>query len=148
MLRTDKYSQHSLIIRPVWQNRLLFVCKLSGCGFESHCCHLNFRCRVCFEQGVPWHSGNECRFTLKRVRDMLITYSQMHHRTDKYSQHINYLARLAKWLSVRLQTNWLWVPIPLLSLKPQLWRLFRARSFSTFRQLKSVNTFWNAYVPW
>ena len=26
------------------------------------------------------------RFTLKRVRDMIITYSQMH-RTDKYSQH-------------------------------------------------------------
>ena len=28
----------------------------------------------------------ECRFTLKRVRDMIKTYSQMH-RTDKYSQH-------------------------------------------------------------
>ena len=28
----------------------------------------------------------ECGFTLKRVRDMIKTYSQMH-RTDKYSQH-------------------------------------------------------------
>ena len=28
----------------------------------------------------------ECGFTLKRVRDMIITYSQMH-RTDKFSQH-------------------------------------------------------------
>ena len=28
----------------------------------------------------------ECGFTLKRVRDMINTYSQMH-RTDKYSQH-------------------------------------------------------------
>ena len=28
----------------------------------------------------------ECGFTLKRVRDKIITYSQMH-RTDKYSQH-------------------------------------------------------------
>ena len=28
----------------------------------------------------------ECRFTLKRVRDMMKTYSQMH-RTDKDSQH-------------------------------------------------------------
>ena len=27
----------------------------------------------------------ECRFTLKRVRDMIVTYSQMQ-RTDKYSQ--------------------------------------------------------------
>ena len=28
----------------------------------------------------------ECGFTLKRVRDMTRTYSQMH-RTDKYSEH-------------------------------------------------------------
>ena len=28
----------------------------------------------------------ECGFTLKRVRDMIKTYSQMY-RTDKYSQH-------------------------------------------------------------
>ena len=28
----------------------------------------------------------ECGFTLKRIRDMIRTYSQMHH-TDKYSQH-------------------------------------------------------------
>ena len=28
----------------------------------------------------------ECGFTLKSVRDMIRTYSQMH-RTDKYSQH-------------------------------------------------------------
>ena len=28
----------------------------------------------------------ECAFTLKRVRDMTRTYSQMH-RTDKYSEH-------------------------------------------------------------
>ena len=28
----------------------------------------------------------ECGFTLKRIRDMIKTYSQMH-RTDKYSQH-------------------------------------------------------------
>ena len=30
----------------------------SGCGFESNCSHLHFRFRACFEQGVPWHSGN------------------------------------------------------------------------------------------
>ena len=28
----------------------------------------------------------ECGFTLKRVRDMIRTYSQMHH-IDKYSEH-------------------------------------------------------------
>ena len=40
---------------------------------------------------------------------MIRRYSQLH-RTDKYS------ASLAKCLSVRLQTKWLWVQIPLQSL--------------------------------
>ena len=39
---------------------------------------------------------------------MLRTYSQIQH-TDKYSQQLNHMASLAKWLSVRLQTKWLWV---------------------------------------
>ena len=29
---------------------------LSCCGFESRCCHLNFRYGTWVEQGVPWHS--------------------------------------------------------------------------------------------
>ena len=57
---TDKYSQHSSISWPVWLNGWVFVYELSGCGFESSCSHLNTRSRTCFEQGVPWHSGN-CR---------------------------------------------------------------------------------------
>ena len=57
MHRTDKYSQHSSIIWPIWLNGWVFVYELSGCGFESRCSHLNFRFRACFEQGVPWHSG-------------------------------------------------------------------------------------------
>ena len=36
----------------------VFVSELSGCGFKSSSSHLNFRFRTCFEQGVPWHSGN------------------------------------------------------------------------------------------
>ena len=32
----------------------LSVCyKVSGCRFEYHCCHLSFRYRASFEQGVP-----------------------------------------------------------------------------------------------
>ena len=38
MHRTDKYSQHSSIIWPVWLNGSVFVYELSGCGFESRCC--------------------------------------------------------------------------------------------------------------
>ena len=58
MHRTYKYSQHSSIIWPVWPNGLAVVYELSGCGFESSCSDLNFRFHACFEQGVPWHSGN------------------------------------------------------------------------------------------
>ena len=32
--------------------------ELNNCGFEPCCSHLNFRYRICFEQDVPWHSGN------------------------------------------------------------------------------------------
>ena len=37
---TNKYSQHSSIIWPVWLNGRVFIYKLSGYGFESHYCHL------------------------------------------------------------------------------------------------------------
>ena len=55
---SDKYSQHSSIIWPVWLNGWVFIYKLSGCGFKSSCSYLNSRFRTCFEQGVPRHSGN------------------------------------------------------------------------------------------
>ena len=48
--------------------------------------------------------------------------------------HLAKLASLAKWLSIRLRTKWLWVRIPLLSLKLQIWRLLQAGSSLTFRQ--------------
>ena len=44
----------------------------------------------------------------------------------------------AKWLSVRLRTKWLWVRVPLQLVKLQISCLFRAMSYLTFRQLKSV----------
>ena len=57
MLGKDKYSHHSSIIWPAWLNGWVFVCELSGCGFESRCIHLTYRYRACLEQGVPWHSS-------------------------------------------------------------------------------------------
>ena len=75
MHHRDTYCQHSSIIWPVWLIGWVFVYELSCCRFESSCSHLTFRFRACFEQGVPWHSG-ECGFTLKRVCDMTRTYSQ------------------------------------------------------------------------
>ena len=49
----------------------------------------------------------ESRLTLKPVRDMTITYSQMH-RSDMYSQRISII----------------WVQTPLLSLKLEISHLF------------------------
>ena len=54
--------------------------------------------------------------------------------TQFVNEYSTSLASLARLFSVRLRTKWLWVRIPLLSLKLQIWRLFRARSFLTFRQ--------------
>ena len=102
MNRTDKYSQHRSIIWPVWSNGWVFVHELSGCGFKSSCSHWNLSFRACFEQGVPWNSGNiECGFTLKRVRDMIRTYSHMY-RTEKYSQRsaIMWLVWLSDWMFI------------------------------------------------
>ena len=64
-------------IQSVWPNGWVFIYKLTRPGFEFSCSHLTSRFRTCFEQGVPWHSGN-------------------------YRAWIE--ASLAKWLSVRLRT--------------------------------------------
>ena len=59
-------------------NGWVFIYELSDCGFKSSCNHSNFRFRACFEQRVPWHSGNiECGFTLTCVHHMTRTYSLM-----------------------------------------------------------------------
>ena len=60
------------------------------------------------------------------------------------------LASLAKGLSVRLRTEWLWVQISLQSLKLQISHLFWAKCSLTFRQLQSVDkhTKRNKYYPW
>ena len=62
MHRTDRYSEHSSIIKkkewPAWPNGWVFVYKLSGSGFECSCSYLNFRFCSCLKQEVPLHSGN------------------------------------------------------------------------------------------
>ena len=56
---------------------ILFECPLSGCGFASSCSH-NFRFCTCFKQEfLDIQATIECGLTLKRVRDMIITHSQL-----------------------------------------------------------------------
>ena len=76
-----KWQQRDSSQQPLVCKRTLtgwvFVYELSGCGFKSRCCHLNFRYRVCFEQGVlNIQAIIGCRFTLKRIHDMIVTYRQ------------------------------------------------------------------------
>ena len=47
-----------------------------GSGFESSCSHLNFRfAPASSNEFLDIQATIECRFTLKRVRDMTRTYS-------------------------------------------------------------------------
>ena len=56
------------------------------------------------------------------------TLLSCHIRVPEWTTHLNHLASLTKWLSVPLQTKWLWAGIPLLSLNLQISRLFQSTS--------------------
>ena len=58
----DKYPQHSSVIWSVWLNGWVFVCELSGRGFES-----TSGC------GFDIWGTLGCRLTLKRVRYIIRT---------------------------------------------------------------------------
>ena len=93
---TYEFQGESTLYSFAWisRNSVVEACTISevymtatGCGFESRCCHVNFRYGTLFDQGVPWYLDRtiEFGFTLKVVRNMIITYSQLH-LTGKYSQ--------------------------------------------------------------
>ena len=85
-------------------------------------------------------TGCECQFGLIVLR--LLSYSnwsRIHNHLVR-KRILNHLTNLVKWQSVCLQTNWLWVRIPLLPLKRQISYLLRARSSLTFRQIYSVDS--------
>ena len=85
--RTDKYSQQSSIIWPVWLNHWMFFYKLSNCVFEPWFRLLKLQISHLFRtKFLDIQATRECVFTLKRACDMVRTYNQMH-RTDIYSQH-------------------------------------------------------------
>ena len=71
-----EYSQHSSIIWPVW---------LNGLSVRLWTEWLWFRVQQWFQSSKEFfdiEANIECGFTLKRVRDMIRTYSQVN-RTDK-----------------------------------------------------------------
>ena len=133
MHRGDKYWQQSSIIRPVGVNDWVFVYEIIGCGFKSRCSHLNFNfAPASSKEFLDIQATIDCGFTVKRVRDMIRTYSLMY-LIYKLNQ-LNHLASLTKWLSFCLWTKWLWIQVRLHSLNFQISRLLRARSSLMFRQ--------------
>ena len=68
-IKTFQYKSYLFSLHTYWClyftwdviKWLVIICCVSkecGSGFESSCSHFTFRFRTCFEQGVPWHSGN------------------------------------------------------------------------------------------
>ena len=133
MHRPDRYSQLSSIIWPIWLNGWVFVYELSGCGFESRFCHLNFRYGTCSKQGVLWHSDRLWINSKVRMWHDNNIESNMPYRWALTAQ-LNHLISLGKRLNVCLRTEWLWVWIPVLSLKLWIWHLLQVRGSLTFRQ--------------
>ena len=59
---------------------------------------------------------------------------------DVMNTQLNHLANLAKGLKVGLQTKWLWVRVPLKSMKLQILLLFQTRNSLTFRYLENADS--------
>ena len=118
MHRTDKYSNFSSIISSFWPNGWALVYGLSGCGFESHCSHLNLRYCTWLEQGVSWHSG-EYRVW---IQSAMRTWHERNIQSNApYRQvltiQLNQLVSFVTCLGFRLRNKWLWVRVPLQYLK-------------------------------
>ena len=88
------------------------------------------------------------KMTASNVCDCNWTQTHNHLVQKRILNHLDKLASLAKWLSICLRTKWLCVRVQLQSPKLQISRLIRASNSLTFRQLESVDSFWNAYVIW
>ena len=136
MHRTDEYSRHSSIILPDGPNGWVFVYELSGCWFEVLWRHLNLRYCACFEYGVPW---NPSKYRVW-IHSLMCTWYDKNIQSNSqyrsiFTTQLNHLTSLAKWLSVRLQTKWLWVRFPLQSLKLKISRLFPAGSSLKLREI-------------
>ena len=64
----------------------MFVGELSSCGLQFCWSHLNWDVVLVSTKGfLDIQATIECGFSLKRVRDVISTYSQMYCR-DKYSE--------------------------------------------------------------
>ena len=73
----------------------MFVYELSGCRFKYRCSHLNFWLRACFEQEVPWYSGNY----------RVWIHSEKRTRHDKNIQSRKKIVEIFLWLNLLVLIN-------------------------------------------
>ena len=92
VLSTYLYGAFSLYVLVMSHTRFQSESTLYSClnvkNVESSCSHFTFRFRACFEQGVPWHSGNYRVWI--HSENAYVTWQEhtvKMHRTDKYSEH-------------------------------------------------------------
>ena len=87
---------------------------------------------LCHFNGIQTHNHLVRKWTLKHV-------AKFNH---------NYLASFAKRWRFPLRAKWLWFQTLLKPVKPQILRLFQARSLLILRQLQKVYSLSDAYVAW
>ena len=142
MHRRDKFSQHSSIIWSVWLNVWVFVYELCSCGFESHCSHLNYKFRACFEQGYLWQS---CKYRVWISRD---TYGCCYGLTS-----LNVYTSKKMWSRwYRSQFNKIekaWVRVEILCLdfrKTRSNQYIKSRKVATFKNYEIFSNLYFSYV--
>ena len=91
----------------------VFVYDLSGCVFASCFSHSNFRSQACFDQGVLRNTWDTIRVSIHSEIDTWHDKNVQSNAPYRWVLiiQINNLASFTKWLSVHLQTNWLWIQV-------------------------------------
>ena len=89
-------------------NGWVFVYDLSGCWFKSSCSHLNFRFCACFEQGVPWHSGNYWVWIHSETCTGLDKYIQSEHICFRFDMKSNRFESNLVETEISMTFTWIW----------------------------------------
>ena len=138
------------LVRKRSLNHLAKLAKWVSCVMSTYLCGASdcmlWLCHVqvsewIYKEFLDIQATTECRFTLKRIRDMIITYSQMYH-TDKYSRHSSIIWPV--WLN-----GWVFVyELNACGFESRCCHLsFRYAPVSS-KEFFDIQVLWNPYVKW
>ena len=88
--RTNKYSQHSSIIWPVWLNGWVFVYELSSCGFEFSCSHLQNFLYAFFLEMLLLTRKQNLDIIVKWIRFLCIRLSVLGNNSHTYDGFLEF----------------------------------------------------------